>query len=55
MKYHLMLEFTTEIMWDGRNIVCFKGEALIAQIFPETKIEFPVFFSAKKMLISTPQ
>lgn len=48
MKYHLMLEFTTEIMWDERNIVCFEEESLIAQIFPEAKIEFPVFFSGKK-------
>lgn len=55
MKYHLMLEFTTEIMWVRKYCLCFKGESLIAQIFPETKIEFPVFFSAKKMLISTPQ
>ena len=32
---------------------CFKGESLIPQIFPETKIEFPVSFQLKNVNINT--
>lgn len=54
MKYHLMLEFTTEIMWDEKILSVFQGRiAYCAEKFPETKIEFPVSFQLKNVNINT--
>lgn len=49
MKYHLMLEFTTEIMWVRKYCLCVSREnRLLRRYFPKQKLNFPFSFQLKK-------